>query len=386
MPKTGIACNLDINILQAALPLLETGKIECLEWSFDAIHTLDQIPDWFTELLHAFSKEDSLIGHGVFFSIFSGNWKPEQQNWLAQLSVLCNQYRFSHISEHFGYMTGADFHTGAPIPFPLNHNTYLLGKDRLNRIADVCQCPVGLENLALVFSEDDVKRQGEFLEKLLSAVSGFLILDLHNLYCQAENFKLDHEKIMGWYPLELVREIHVSGGSWESSATNPGRKIRRDTHDGTVPQPVLNYIKSIWPKLPNLKYAILEQLPLALASEIEKENFRADYEKLCHEMAWVHNQKMDLKTSRDFLQETMPDLSGLPLEFPELFNDQRFVSTLLENEPDIETLLHKLKNKLGNTDWQVESWDLSMLETASLIARKWKSGLPGVLKAAPTKS
>jgi hypothetical protein len=47
-----------------------------------------------------------------------------------------------------------------------------------------------LENLALSFSVDDVKHQGEFLEKLVEPVNGFLILDLHNLYCQSHNFDI----------------------------------------------------------------------------------------------------------------------------------------------------------------------------------------------------
>ena len=71
---TAIACNLDTDIVAAALPLLQEEKIEAIEWSFDTLYKHRDIPSWFTDLLTAFSDEQRLIGHGVFFSLFSGRW------------------------------------------------------------------------------------------------------------------------------------------------------------------------------------------------------------------------------------------------------------------------------------------------------------------------
>jgi len=81
----GISCNLDSNILTTALPLFEEGVVEAIEWSFDALFRHSYIPDWFEDLLHVYANEGRLIGHGVYYSLFSGKWKPEQQQWLDNL-------------------------------------------------------------------------------------------------------------------------------------------------------------------------------------------------------------------------------------------------------------------------------------------------------------
>ena len=160
-----IACNLDTNILQTALPLFADEKVAAIEWSFDTLFKVRDIPSWFVELLETFGNNQRLIGHGVFFSLFAGRWSPEQGQWLERLERMSAHFKFDHITEHFGFMTGADFHKGAPISIPFNAQTLSLGQDRLKRIYNACRCPVGLENLAIAYSLEEVKRHGGFLEK-----------------------------------------------------------------------------------------------------------------------------------------------------------------------------------------------------------------------------
>lgn len=82
----------------ASVPLFESEKVQAIEWSFDTIYKLNKIPPWFIELLNAFGVEKRLIGHGVFFSIFSGKWTSEQQNWLDNLKRLSLEFKFDHIT------------------------------------------------------------------------------------------------------------------------------------------------------------------------------------------------------------------------------------------------------------------------------------------------
>ena len=87
----------------------------------------------------------------------------EQQQWLNELKLLTNKFRFDHITEHFGSTNGKNFHHGAPLCVPFSKTTLHIGRDRLARIYDTCQCPVGLENLAFSYSIEDVKKHGDFL-------------------------------------------------------------------------------------------------------------------------------------------------------------------------------------------------------------------------------
>ena len=368
---SSIACNLDADILSASLPLLEAGKVEAIEWSFDTLFNIREIPSWFLELLQAYSNEKRLIGHGVFFSLFAGKWSQDQHNWLLHLRELSTTYHFDHITEHFGFMTGRNFHHGAPLQIPYTNATLRIGKDRLARIQDACSCPVGLENLAFSYSLEEVKQHGEFLEKLLEPINGFIILDLHNLFCQIHNFSITFEEIIKLYPLDKVREIHISGGSWEDSKIEPQRKVRRDTHDEAVPEEVFTMLECTIDKCPNLKYVVLEQIGNGLKSAKSREMFYKDFLKM-ETIVQAKNQSLFRKEFNTFLPR-QPFTLTPPAEDALLNDQQMALSEILETATTYEEATRLLKNSsLAHSDWKIENWEPYMLETAISIARKWR--------------
>lgn len=369
-----IACNLDTNLLLSSIPLFESEKVQAIEWSFDALFKVNDIPVWFTDLLLAYSQEGRLIGHGVFFSLFSGKWSAEQQTWLNHLGKTASEFQFDHITEHFGFMTGEDFHKGAPISVPFNQSTLTLGRDRLKRIYQACKCPVGLENLAFSYSIEEVKRHGDFLNQLLEPINGFIILDLHNLYCQLHNFEMDYEDLIKLYPLEKVREIHISGGSWEDSILHPSKKIRRDTHDDKVPMEVFSILEKTMGRCPNLKFVVMEQLGFALDTTIKQMNFRKDFFRL-NQIVEKQNQINNFSTPvNNFLPTTQLELNS-PYEDLLLHAQQMELSNILENAKSYHHAYQLLaKSSLSNSDWKIEEWASQMLETVRLIAQKWKNG------------
>ncbi|MEP7373012.1 MAG: DUF692 family multinuclear iron-containing protein [Chitinophagaceae bacterium] len=373
MPQllSSIACNLDADILSASLPLLEEGKVEAIEWSFDALFNFKEIPAWFSELIVAFSKENRLIGHGVFFSLFSGKWSSDQNDWLKHLKQTCTDFHFDHITEHFGFMTGKDFHSGAPLNIPYSTTTLNIGRDRLKRIYEACQCPVGLENLAFSYSLEEVKRHGEFLDQLMEAVNGFIILDLHNLYCQIHNFSIPFEDIIPLYPLYKVREIHISGGSWEDSATDIERKIRRDTHDDSVPAEVFQLLEKTIERCPNLKYVVMEQLGTGLKTEESRKLFYNDF-VMMEKIVRQKNQNDSFNPINSFLPLS-PLYIGNIAEDQNLYDQQLQLSSILENSTSYKDAIDLLtKSSLAHSDWNIENWEPHMIETAIKIAKKWK--------------
>ncbi|RTQ49681.1 DUF692 family protein [Hymenobacter gummosus] len=368
---SAVACNLDADILAAVYPLLEEGRVEALEWAFDALYWAEQVPEWFEALLQAYAQAGRLIGHGVFFSLLSGRWTPEQQQWLQDLRQVASRYQFDHITEHFGFFTGQNFHHGAPLPIPYSAAALRIGQDRLLRIADACRCPVGLENLAFAYALDEVRRHGEFLDQLLQPVNGFIILDLHNLYCQLHNFEVPYEELIALYPLDRVREIHISGGSWEDSALTPARRIRRDTHDEAVPDEVFELLRLTLPRCPNLKYVVLEQLGPGLRTEASRLRFQADFGRM---EALVQPQRAGLAAGPgNAFRPPLAPLTAPAAEDGQLHAQQRQLSDILETAGSYEEVQRRLHaSALAGTDWRVESWAPHMLETAVNIARKWK--------------
>ncbi|CAN5460599.1 hypothetical protein BH10BAC2_BH10BAC2_25880 [soil metagenome] len=368
-----ISCNLDTNILLASIPLLEAEKVEALEWSFDTLYKKQVLPDWFTELLSTYSNANRLVGHGVYFSIFSAGWSQQQAQWLKQLEQLSAQFKFDHISEHFGFMTGENFHNGAPLSIPFNAQTLAIGQDRIKRIYNACKCTVGIENLAFAYSLDEVKKHGNFLDQLMEPVNGFIILDIHNLYCQTQNFNFAFTDLLDLYPLERVREMHISGGSWEDSIVTAGKKIRRDTHDDRVPPEVFQMLEYAIRKCPNLKFVVLEQLGNGLETNERRTLFQQDFMQLYYIV-----QNANKKTPQTPVNTFFPTSSFItnpPVENALLHAQQSALSNILETATGYENALQLLHAScLSNSDWEIEKWQPDMLETAIAIAQKWKHG------------
>jgi hypothetical protein len=99
------------------------------------------------------------------------------------------------------------------LPCPYTRGAVRIGVDRLRRLADAVEGPVGLKNMPVALCLKDALEQGEFLAEALAPVDGFLVLDVQNLWTQAQGLGLHATRLFESYPLERVREIHVSGDS-----------------------------------------------------------------------------------------------------------------------------------------------------------------------------
>ncbi|MEO0376782.1 MAG: DUF692 family multinuclear iron-containing protein [Cyanobacteria bacterium P01_A01_bin.17] len=274
-PRLGLSLMPQTGFWQAARPLLESDAVDVLEWSFDIGWGKTALPTWMPPLLNQFSQQQRLLGHGVSYSLLSA--QLDRSHWLACLEAERQQYSYQHISEHFGWLATETFRQSVPLPMPLLPETLQLGRNRLQRLAEVAQVPVGLENLAFAFSQQDVREQGTFLEQLLEPVDGFLLLDVHNLYCQICNFQISAAELLALYPLHRVRELHISGGSWSEGSRG---KIRRDTHDQPVPEAVFELLTLVLPQCPNVQFVIFERLGNTLLRASEQHQFRQDFARL----------------------------------------------------------------------------------------------------------
>ena len=363
-----IALNLDSVGLRAAMRLLQAGEVDAAEWTYDNLHAATDVPSWFTDLVAHFARAGRLYGHGVFFSLFDGRWTPEQDGWLRSLRALTRRFPLRHVTEHFGFLSGADFHRGAPLSPPMDARALRLGTDRLRRIADAAGCPAGVENLALAFSREDVLRQGAFLAELTAATGGFLILDLHNLYCQAHNFGVPAADLLAAYPLERVRELHLAGGSWRESAAEPGRRVRRDTHDGAVPEEVWALLEEALARCPHLELALLEQVPRALATAAGAEAYRADFRRMRRRI----QSSGVLPVSPAPAPPERPPLPEVPLADEALYAEQRALVEVLAQAPTPHAALERLRaGGLEAAGWDIRRWDVSMVETAMDLVRTW---------------
>lgn len=258
----------------AAVPLLSDGQVDLLEWSFDTGWGRD-LPAWLDPLLDFASNNGVLWGHGVSYSLLTAGFPERQEAWLDNLRRELDRRSYVGISEHFGFCHAKGFRRAPPLPVPWCEATVRIGQQRLTRLAEVAGVPVGLENLAFAFGRRDMLDQGPFLDELLSAVDGYLVLDVHNLWCQVQNFGVEAGSLLSRYPLDRVRVAHVSGGSWSIAGSRPWR---RDTHDGPVPDEVFALLPTVINICPSLEAVVLERLGTSL--EGQGQAFRDEFLRL----------------------------------------------------------------------------------------------------------
>ncbi|MEZ4321369.1 MAG: DUF692 family protein [Myxococcota bacterium] len=274
--RTGLSLMPTADFAAAAFPLLEQGTVDVLEWGPDVSEGPGRgSPDWLAMLVAHYARHGALVGHGVTGLVLSVGAADAFDVWLAELSAAVSDIPMGSFSEHLGFSGTASWAVTPPLPIRPDRATIACGVDRLARIRDVVDAPVGLENLALAVSQRDLDGRGALLEALLAPVDGFLHLDLHNLWCAAVNFGRDPVALMERYPLHRVLRIHLSGGSW---STPPGgsRPFRRDTHDDVVPDEVHALLPEALSRCAAAQDVILEQI----GGTLDAEAFHADYGRI----------------------------------------------------------------------------------------------------------
>lgn len=275
--SVGLSVFGDARYRAAARPLFDDGRVDAIEWTVDSWLSGDGPPGEAAAWLAAYGANNALIAHGVHYPLLAAAPDFLRGEWLGKLSEDVKRHRYQGISVHFGFATGWELAEGAPLPVPRCAESTALGRDALVALHAVAGCDVGIENLALSFSAGEAASQGAFIDDLLTPLDGYLLLDLHNLYCQSVNFGIGMTDLARTYPLQRVREMHVSGGSWSGS---DGARIRRDTHDDRVPDAVFAALPALRALCPRLEFVMLEQLPEALETDAQVQGFRADYQRL----------------------------------------------------------------------------------------------------------
>jgi uncharacterized protein (UPF0276 family) len=211
-----------------------------------------------------------MVIHGVELSIGSAHgWNDA---YLRMLDSFQQVWPFVWHSEHLGFQTisgtdGTTLEVGVPLPMPPTKEAATLVAARSDAILRRYGVPFLLENPAHYFSDlpTDPEIAGDIglLHAITHASGSGLLLDLHNLYCNAVNHRFDPFKAIDQMPLEQVIEIHVAGGSWRDG-------FWMDAHDGRVPEKVWEMLAYALPKVPNaagVVFELLEEHAVSLGAE-----------------------------------------------------------------------------------------------------------------------
>lgn len=181
-------------------------------------------------------REDYALSiHGVGLSI--GSMQPLDRDHLARLKVLCDRYQPESFSEHLAWSTHDSIFLNDLLPLPYTEETLVHLVEHVDQVQDALKRQMLLENPAtyLLFEESTIEETA-FLAEIARRTGCGLLLDVNNVFVAATNHNLDPRDYVARFPLEAVREIHLSGHS--ETVDDLGAALLIDSHDTPVKDPV----------------------------------------------------------------------------------------------------------------------------------------------------
>ncbi len=155
-------------------------------------------------------------------------------------------------SEHLSFNLTADFFTGFFLPPRQTDAGIELYVDAIRALRGELGVPIAIETgVNYLRQRDDEIGDGEFMARVAEAADCGILLDLHNIYCNALNGRQPVERFLSTLPLDRVWEVHLAGGF-----DVEGFWI--DAHSGAIPEPLHEICRDVIPELPQLKAIVFE--------------------------------------------------------------------------------------------------------------------------------
>jgi len=181
-------------------------------------------------------REDYALSiHGVGLSI--GSMQPLDTDHLRRLKTVCDRYEPESFSEHLAWSSHDTVFLNDLLPLPYTRETLSRVSDHISQVQDVLQRQMLLENPAtyLLFAESTLE-ETEFLSEIVKRTGCGLLLDVNNVFVAATNHNIDPRAYLSRFPVQSVREIHLSGHS--ETVDDDGAPLLIDSHDTPVKDPV----------------------------------------------------------------------------------------------------------------------------------------------------
>lgn len=190
-----------------------------------------------------------IVAHNTVLSLGSADaFDTDHVDRIAEWHA---RYDFPWHSDHLSFVrvTGADGHeqnAGLAVPVTFDEEVLDLMAARVELIQRSVGIPFLIENSAyfITFAEQEMSEQA-FLNRLAARTGCGLLLDLHNLYCNARNHRFDAFTFLRDLDLDQVFEIHIAGG-------NELGGMYTDSHAGPCPEPVWEMLDWVVPRTPSL--------------------------------------------------------------------------------------------------------------------------------------
>lgn len=180
-------------------------------------------------------QDYALSIHGVGLSI--GSMQPLDADHLARLKIVCDRYEPESFSEHLAWSSHDTTFLNDLLPLPYTEATLAQVCAHIDEVQTLLGRQMLLENPAtyLLFKESTIE-ETDFLAEVARRTGCGLLLDVNNVFVAATNHNMDPRDYLKRFPVQWVREIHLSGHS--ETTDDAGAPLLIDSHDTPVKDPV----------------------------------------------------------------------------------------------------------------------------------------------------
>ncbi len=179
---------------------------------------------------------------------------PVERGRLDAMGRLVDDVRPELWSEHLAFVRGGGIEIGHLAAPPRNPATIEAAARNLARARAIVGTAPSVENVAtLIDPPGSTMDEAEWVAAVLSASECDLLLDLHNLHCNASNFGFEAGAFLDRIPADRIATVHLAGG----------RRVLHerilDDHLHDVPDPVYALLVEVAARAPRPLTVLIER-------------------------------------------------------------------------------------------------------------------------------
>lgn len=188
----------------------------------------------YAEVLRSCRDQAPLTTHGLSLSI--GSYDELDTAFIGRVRAFLTKYQIDVYSEHLSYCS-ADGHLYDLMPIPFSESAVSHVVERVQRVQDILQRPLVLENVSYYYQANGEISEIEFIKNIVKRSGCKLLLDVNNVYVNSVNHCYDPYVFIDEIPKGSVVYGHIAGHYDENE------DLKIDTHGADVIEPVWRLLK-----------------------------------------------------------------------------------------------------------------------------------------------
>jgi len=238
---------------------LAAGILEHLD-AFDVLEVIAE--EWMKKprrevrALRTLGEACPVVLHGVAMGLASS--LPVERSRLDAMARVVEEALPSGWSEHLAFVRAGGYEVGHLAAPPRTQASVEGAIANIALAARVVGAAPAVENIAtLVDPPASSLDECAWTRAIVDGSNAPMLLDLHNLYANAENFGVPATELLHAMPLARVGMIHLAGGRWITAPSGDRRLLDDHLHD--VPDPVYALLEEVASLVPGPLTVLLER-------------------------------------------------------------------------------------------------------------------------------